>query len=183
MSLSIFGVQELGLANHVGRAASFSAHGPGVRAQCEHRLLLAASLQLGGRTPMCWASLCFQPPALIPEPPKCSCPNPVPAAQTGTGMYGAPGSDQDLSFQLYIFSCLIVRAECTRLCCRMLPLGSWQRLILKCQLLSGGAGSNESQWFVLIPGTMLPSPCFRNHRNAGSGAPEKEMFSLFLKRR
>lgn len=62
----------------------------------------------------------------------------------------------------------------------MLPLGSWQRLISKCQLLSGGAGSNESQWFVLIPGTTLPSPRFRNRRNAGSGASEKETFSLFF---
>lgn len=178
MLLSILGAWELGLANHVGRAASSNAHGPGVQGTVR------------ASPPAC----CFSPaqvnkahvlgisvlsaPSAHPSAP----PNPAPAAQTGTGAYGAPGSDQDLSSQLYIFSCLMVRAECTRLCCRMLPLGSWQRLISKCQLLSGGAGSNESQWFVLIPGTTLPSPRFRNRRNAGSGASEKETFSSFFSR-
>lgn len=79
-------------------------------------------------------------------------------AGQGFGVCGALGSDQGHLPQPYIFSCLIARAKCTRLCCRMLPLGSWQRLILKCQLLSRGTGSNELPQFALVPGTGAPSP-------------------------
>lgn len=84
------------------------------------------------------------------------------------------GSNQGHIAQHYIFSCLIVRAECTRLCCRMLLLGSWQRLILKCQLLSRGTGSNELPQCVLVPGTGVSSPCFPSHRVMRH--PEKELF-------
>lgn len=89
-----------------------------------------------------------------------SLPAPRGAARLGRGSEcaGHWGLTRDTSPSLYIFSSLIARAECTRLCCRMLPLGSWQRLILKCQLLSRGTGSNELPQFALVPGTGAPSP-------------------------
>lgn len=87
-----------------------------------------------------------------------ACPTRGCKAGPGFGLCGTLGSDQGHLPQPYIFSCLIARAECTRLCCRMLPLGSWQRLILKCQLLSRGTGSNELPQFTLVPGTGAPSP-------------------------
>lgn len=100
-------------------------------------------------------------PVPIPQLLRSSCPNLVPAHPYGalTPREGQePGSKQTLISRRFIFSCLIVRAECTRLCCRMLLLGSWQRLISKCQLLSRGAGSNELQWVVLGPRTRAPLP-------------------------
>lgn len=84
---------------------------------------------------------------------------------------GALGSKQGRLTQPYIFSCLIARAECTRLCCRMLPHGSWQRLILKCQLLSRGADSNELPRFALVPGTSAPSPLLPKQQ--GNETPRK----------
>lgn len=97
-----------------------------------------------------WGGICLYP---LPACPTRGC-----RAGQGFRVCGALGSDQGHLPQPYIFSCLIARAECTRLCCRMLPLGSWQRLILKCQLLSRGTGSNELPQFALVPGTGAPSP-------------------------